>query len=234
MSNSGWSKAALAADEGMKVPAGMMSFVSPRRGKPSTNETTLFLGAASFAYAVWENYVEEVAVELTERLSAAIEPERIPAASRVEIEGSASAWELSVHPGWRGLWVRRVVQMTKGGEGGRGGWGLNSATYENAERVFTVAGLTDVLPQRLEVKSGTKAPENVKVAVDGSVDVKNALRQLIDVRGEAVHTARAPEHLRKGHVTWWLKFVNSLYEETDSRARDAVDELLTPSTEVSQ
>lgn len=229
-----WTKAALGADEGMKVPAGMMSFARSSRGKPTANETTLFLGAVSFGYAVWENYVEEVAIELTERLSSTIAPERIPEVSKVEIEKSASPWELSVHPGWRGLWVRRVVEMTKGGEGGQGGWGLNSATYENTQRVFAVAGLTDALPRRLEVKSTAKAPTNVQVGDNGDVDVRNALKQLIDVRGEAVHTARAPEHLRKGHVTWWLKFVNSLYEETDRRARRAVTEMLTPSTGASQ
>lgn len=226
--------AALTAEEGMKVPKGMMSFASSSQGKPTTNETTLYLGAVSFAYAVWENYVEEVAIELTERLSGAIEPHRIPEAARTEIERSASPWELSVHPGWRGLWVRQVVKMTKGGEEGQGGWGLNSATYDNTGRVFAVAGLTGVLPRRLAVKSPANAPTKVQVGDGKMVDVRHTLQQLIEVRGEAVHTARAPEHLRKGHVTWWLKFVSSLYEETDRRAIDEVANKLTPSPEVSE
>lgn len=69
------------------------------------------------------------------------------------------------------------------------------------------------------------APQNVR-DTKGEVDVKNALTQLIEVRGGAVHTATAPDHLRKGHVRWWLAFVEALFEETDRQALQEVDRLL--------
>lgn len=216
----------LNALKGMDVPRGMMTFAKDGKGKPSKDETTLFLGAVSFAYAVWENFVEELAIELTRKLAAGIHPERIPKASRDVIEKDATSWELSVHPGWRGLWVNRVVTITKGGEGGRGGWGLNSATFDNTHEVFMTAGVGDALPTRLTVKAqGATAPQNVRDA-DGEVDVRNALTQLIEVRGGAVHTATAPDHLRKAHVRWWMAFVQALFEETDREAQQAVDRLL--------
>lgn len=71
--------------KGMEVPRGMMTFSKGGKGKPSKDETTLFLGAVSFAYAVWENYVEELAIELTRRLAAEIAPEQIPTASRAAL-----------------------------------------------------------------------------------------------------------------------------------------------------
>lgn len=216
----------LNALEGMGVPRGMMTFSKGGKGKPSKDETTLFLGAVSFAYAVWENYVEELAIELTRSLAAEIAPEQIPAASRAVIEKGASSWELSVHPGWRGLWINRVITITKGGEGGRGGWGLNSATFENTKDVFETSGFGDALPTRLTVKaSGATAPQNVR-STNGKVDVRHALAQLIEVRGGAVHTATAPDHLQKAHVRWWLAFVEALFEETDRRALQEVDRLL--------
>ena len=221
-----WTSAYVDALKGMEVPRGMMTFSKERQGKPSKDETTLFLGAVSFAYAVWENYVEEVAIELTGKLADGIAPERIPTASRAAIERDATSWELSVHPGWRGLWVNRVIAMTKGNEDGRGGWGLNSATFKNAEGIFETAGFGDALPKRLTVKSSsTTPPKNVR-AKQGEVDVNNALEQLIAVRGEAVHTATAPDHLRKGHVRWWLAFVEALFKETDRQAQKEVDRLL--------
>ena len=216
----------LNALEGMGVPRGMMTFSKGGKGKPSKDETTLFLGAVSFAYAVWENYVEELAIELTRSLAAEIAPEQIPTASRAVIEKDASSWELSVHPGWRGLWINRVITITKGGEGGRGGWGLNSATFENTKEVFETSGFGDALPTRLTVKaSGATAPQNVR-STNGKVDVRHALAQLIEVRGGAVHTATAPDHLRKAHVRWWLAFVEALFEETDRHALQEVDRLL--------
>jgi hypothetical protein len=212
--------------KGMEVPRGMMTFSKGGKGKPSKDETTLFLGAVSFAYAVWENYVEELAIELTRSLAAEIAPEQIPTASRAVIEKDASSWELSVHPGWRGLWINRVTAITKGGEDGRGGWGLNSATFDNTKEVFETSGFGGALPTRLTVKArDATAPQNVR-DTKGEVDVKNALTQLIEVRGGAVHTATAPDHLRKGHVRWWLAFVEALFEETDRQALQEVDRLL--------
>lgn len=68
----------LNALKGMEVPRGMMTFSKDVQGKPSKDETTLFLGAVSFAYAVWENYVEELAIELTRRLAAGDRPRTDP------------------------------------------------------------------------------------------------------------------------------------------------------------
>lgn len=223
-----WTHAALNADEGMKVPDGLMSFAKDTRGKPPVQQRTLYLAAVSFGYAVWENYVEDLAIELTALLAENLPPERIPTKARELITKDSTPWELSVHPGWKGLWVSRIEQLAKGDEGS-GRWGLNTASFENVALLFEQIGL-DVLPRRLtEPKPDTAGQRIVPTRINitsGELDVRNALRQLINVRGEAVHTARTTDPLLKREVQWWSQFVHDLYEAADKKARDACADLL--------
>ena len=219
-----WTEAALAADEGMKVVTGLMGFVSSETGNKHAQQLPLYLAAVTFSYAVWENYVEDLAYELTAALSATLEPSHLPMAARDAIESGASTWDLAVDPGWRGLWARKVRSLTKGTEGERS-WGLNTASKLNVDELFQIVGI-DPVPQRLVAPdpvgsaNSKRIPDNIAIAGDGTVDVKNALSQLIAVRGEAVHTATTSSPLYKNQVLWWGNFVTALYEATDISARE--------------
>lgn len=211
-----------AADAGMGVVDGLMEFASDDRGNRHAKQVPLYLAAVTFSYAVWENYVEDLADELVDSLARFLEPGDIPDAARELIEEGASNWELSVSPGWRGLWVERVGALTKGNERA-GTWGLNSASKPNSDRLFALLGL-DPIPVRIaapEPTGGTttkRIPEHVAIAEDGSVDVKHVLSKLVSIRGEAVHTASTADPLFKNQVHWWSNFVRALYAETDRLA----------------
>lgn len=218
-----WTAAALAADEGMKVVTGVMGFVSSEQGNKHAQQLPLYLAAVTFSYAVWENYVEDLADELTQGLARTLHPSQIPEAARAAIENGAALWDLAVDPGWRGLWTRKVRSLTKGSESERT-WGLNTASKPNVDKLFEIVGISPV-PNRLAapdpVGSGSsrKIPDRIAIADDGTLDVRHALSQLITVRGEAVHTASTTSPLYKNQVLWWGNFVKALYEATDERAR---------------
>ena len=85
-----------------------------------------------------------------------------------------------------------------------------------------------MLPRRLaEPKPGTAGqrivPKRIGL-IGGELDVRNALRQLIVVRGEAVHTAKTTDPLLKREVQW--SSIRSTYEAADNQARVACAELL--------
>lgn len=226
-----WTKAACSADVGIKVPDGLMSFASSSRGKPSNDQRTLYLGAVAFTYAVWENYVEDLALEMADTIAPEIEPSKVPEAAKTMITAEATAWEMSVHPGWRGLWVNRVRVEAKGDES-IGRWGLNTASVRNVSTLFRSIGL-DPVPERVSAPmNGNKplpTPPRMSVrSYDNTVHVDTVLKALIDLRGEAVHTAQTKDKLLKNEVHWWRSFVITLYEATDQRALRQCEELLVP------
>lgn len=59
-----------------------MSWAKDSAGKPNADERNLFMAAVAFAYGVWENYVEQLAIELVGYLSAQIDPSRVPSEAR--------------------------------------------------------------------------------------------------------------------------------------------------------
>lgn len=214
-----WSDAAWSADRGMAVVDGLMSFASATRGNPTNEQRSLYVASVAFSYAVWENYVEDLAVELAGMLSAQVGPDSVPDSTRRSIE-QHSAWELAVHPGWRGLWADRVRTLAKG-DSAAGKWGMNTASFGKVVELFEVVGV-ELPPRRLTAPQPRGAQRRVpaRVAIDnnGELDVKNALAQLIEVRGEAVHTARTTDPLYKDEVLWWSDFVRALYHVTDESA----------------
>lgn len=223
--------ASVKAEEGMKVPDGLMSFASDGRGQPSNEQRALYLGAVAFTYAVWESYVEEVAVELVELAVNELQdhPERVPEGARRVIETGATPWELAVSPGWRGLWVQRVNAMTGGDEEART-WGLNTANLSNVSNIFASLGLNPV-PQRIAAPRKVRAlmphPSSISIGPkDGKVDVKNALHMLVEVRGQAVHTGRTKDKLYKNEILWWGAFVRGLIAESDRSAREQMKKII--------
>lgn len=146
-----------------------MSFASDGRGQPSNEQRALYLGAIAFTYAVWESYVEEVAVELMEVAVEELQdhPDRVPEGARMLIEDGATPWELAVSPGWKGLWVSRVNVMTHGD--GVSAWGLNTADMNNVNKIFAALGITPV-PKRVAAPRRVRAlmahPSNISHTFD--------------------------------------------------------------------
>ncbi len=200
-----WTEASIGADKGLEIIDGLMEFASNSRGQPSLKERSLYTSAIVFAYAVWENYVEEAAIELVTALAEDLEPDQMTRPHvRNLIEKDATAWELSVHPGWTDLWVRRVTGHARGNEGG--GWGLNTANYANSRALFADVGINPI-------------PK----------DAKDELQNLIELRGEIVHTASTSTKVLKKEVGKWKVFVHDLYEAVDVEARRQCKNWLTSS-----
>lgn len=190
-----WTQASLNADRGLTIIDGLMEYASDGRGQPSKKERALYMSAVIFAYAVWENYVEEAAIELVVALASDLDPAQLTRPDvRQFIESDSTVWELSVHPGWRELWVQRVRILTTGDAGG--GFGLNTASFKNSRSVFAKLGI-DPMPKADEAKLG----------------------ELVKLRGEIVHTAGTTTKVLKNEVGGWRDFVRHLYESVDTAAR---------------
>ncbi|GAA1486872.1 MULTISPECIES: hypothetical protein [Micrococcales] len=224
-----WTAAALSAEKALEVPRGLMSFASDGRGRPTNEQKYLYLSAVTFTYAVWESYAEDVAIELVEVLASSLPTDSIPTHVADVLSGK-DAWQLAVHPGWRGLWTKEVNTAAKGGEGA--GYGINTASYKNVRALFELAGIGDALPSHLSVAPETELgklkglPASVGVTKNATVNVDRCLSLLINLRGEAVHTARTEGKLLKNEVLWWTAFIRELHEEVDRRSRGTIIDLL--------
>lgn len=62
--------------QALKVVDDILSFVKAGSGKPSKKERALF--AAAISYGVWENYVEQLAIELVREMASKLDPEKVP------------------------------------------------------------------------------------------------------------------------------------------------------------
>lgn len=97
----------------------------------------MFVASVALTYAVWEAYVEDAAVEVSSFLADNIDPGRVPASARSAIESvSSSAWELTVHPGWREIWKSRVMALAKGDPSGDQ-FGMNTAGTKQIELLYS-------------------------------------------------------------------------------------------------
>lgn len=224
-----WTKAALSAEKALEVPNGLMSFASDERGAPSKAQQSLYLAAVTFAYAVWESYAEDVAIEIVESLAPRLDPASIPGSAKDALS-TKDAWQLAVNPGWRGLWVEAVDAAAKGGKGA--GYGINTANFKNVHELFSLVGIGDALPTHLPVDSESRLgkikgrPPHVGVTKNETINVEHCLSLLISLRGQAVHTARTETKLLKKEVIWWTTFIRELHEESDRKARGAAARLL--------
>ena len=187
----------------------LLSFAKDGRGKPSEKERALFAAAVVFTYGIWENFVEELAIEIASEVSKEIDPEKVPEQIKKIFE-KRTAWELTVTPGWRALWVDYVRVKAVGDDENR--FGMNTAKAGQVENLLRLAGIVDPY-ERIEVgliPSHLPSEKNTVV---------KAINTLVELRGEIVHTGAVPDDLRKKHVVDWRKFVEVATTKMDEVCR---------------
>jgi hypothetical protein len=197
-------RSATQSDEGLKVVSSLMSWVKDGVGKPNADERNLFMAAVAFAYGVWENYVEQLALELVGHLSNELDPSDVPEEARREFTKGREAWEIAVAPGWKELWRRRVQELAVGDEGEK--FGLNSANQGQVRNLFRLVGVDPF--------DGVDPASLKRIA------------ELVRVRGEIVHTAHVPGTLRKADPIAWGDFVATVIADVDESCRRQCARLL--------
>lgn len=193
----------------LKVVDGVLGYMKDTQGKPSAAQRALYAASVVFTYGIWENYVEQLAIELAEKVSKNISPDKVPERIRKLMEKS-TAWELTVSPGWRTLWINRVKQHAIGDE--EENYGLNTAKAGQVRSLLELAGAHDAfdgMPTSL-------VPEHLSGKVKRPEEAVNAL---VELRGEIVHTGSVPDTLRKKHVRAWRQFIESIADEIDKTCR---------------
>jgi hypothetical protein len=191
--------------DGLGAVDNVLSFAKSTKGKPSSQERSLFVASVALSYAVWENFVEDLVIEATTFLAKQIEPASVPEAARKFIERDTAAWDLSVHPGWRDLWIDRIKARAKGREDKDEDFGLLTASATKVRVLFANSGLDpfasvdDALPTRLD--------------------------DLVRLRGEIVHTGQAPKNFYKADAISAKETVQELSAAADDSVADQVGEL---------
>jgi hypothetical protein len=182
---------------GLKAVDDVLSYVKQTAGKPTKREKSLFVASVALSYAMWENYIEDVAIEVTGFLGDQLEPALVPAAVREWITKShPNPWDIAVHPGWRALWRADVERLAKGESDAEGEFGMNTANKRNVARLFERVG--------------------VDPFVEVSADDLERLDTLVRERGEIVHTGKAPKEFYKENATGWRGFVDEFAAKVDN------------------
>src|SRR5581483_8746301 len=187
----------------------LLSFAKGGKGKPSEKERALFAAAVVFTYGIWENFVEQLAIELATHLGKEIAPERVPDQIRKLLE-KRSAWELTVSPGWRTLWTDQVRLQAVGDDEDR--FGMNTAKAGQVKNLLALAGVDDPYQTIKPTTIPGHLPANERTVVD-------AINALVELRGEIVHTGKVPDTLRKSHVRAWRRFIEKTIDSIDASSR---------------
>ena len=128
-----------------------------------------------------------------------------------------SAWELTVTPGWRALWSKHVSVQAVGDNEEK--YGMNSARAGQVKQLLVLAGVTDPY--------GSVAPDSIPKHLSAKAkSVVGAIDELVELRGQIVHTGKVPDTLRKKHVLAWRSFVESAANGIDDACRDQSKTLL--------
>jgi hypothetical protein len=180
------------ANDGLAVVDRLLAKCNSSR-RPSKEDMSVFMAATAFAYGVWENYVEQLAIEIVGHLSEALLPERVPPQIVKRLEDH-KAWALTVHPGWKELW-RRDVKVAAIGNGDEE-YGLNTARHAAVTKLFSRVGIDPWLN------------------IDASY--KNRIDELVGLRGEIVHTVRHPTSLNKAATNEWRSFIANVITDVDA------------------
>lgn len=190
---------------GLGAVDNVLSFAKPTKGKPSNQERSLFVASVALSYAVWENFVEDLVIEATRFLAMEIDPASVPEPARRFVEHNTKAWDLSVHPGWRDLWIDRIKTRAKGREDEDEDFGLLTASAAKVKALFANSGLDPF------------------AGVDD--DLTAQLDDLVALRGEIVHTGQAPSDFYKANAISAKDTVQQLSVATDASIAEQVDEL---------
>lgn len=209
-------KAIKNVEQSLKSVDGVLGFMSDSPGKPSSGERALYAAAVVFIYGIWENYCEQLAIELGARVATDVAPKDVPEKMRKSLE-KHSAWELSVHPGWRKMWIDKVTTTAIGDDGEK--FGLNTAKAGQVSHLLELIGVNkpfegfpaNVIPPHLSMKCK---------------EVSEAVNALVELRGEIVHTGAVPASLRKTHVREWREFLGNITAELDRQCRKQCKDLL--------
>lgn len=195
--------------DALAVVDSILSFAKDGQGKPSVKERALFGAAVVFTYGVWENFVEQLAIELTSKVAMEVAPEKVPEQVRRLLE-KRSAWDLTVTPGWRTLWVNHVTHQAIGDD--EDAFGMNTAKAGQVKNLLSLAGVDDPY-QKI---GATMVPDHLPPAKKNAAD---AINTLVELRGEIVHTGKVPVALRKGHVRAWRGFIRNATDKIDEACR---------------
>lgn len=193
----------------LSVVDNLLSFAKDGKGKPSVKERALFAAAVVFTYGIWENFVEQLAIELTVNVAKDVAPEMVPDQIRKHLE-KRSAWELTVTPGWRSIWAEHVRLQAVGDDEDK--FGMNTAKAGQVKNLLSLAGVKDPYQGIAVADLPDHLPPAKKTAVE-------AINTLVELRGEIVHTGKVPGTLRKGHVLAWRRFVESATDKIDISCR---------------
>lgn len=204
------------ATDALAVVDNPLSYVKDGQGKPSVKERALFAAAVVFTYGIWENFVEQLAIELVSSVADEIAPEKVPEQIRRSLE-KRTAWELTVTPGWRALWIEYVKTQAIGNDDDK--FGMNTAKAGQVKNLLSLAGVID--PYR-NVPTGV-IPAYLPTSKKSVLEAINAL---VELRGEIVHTGKVPETLRKGHVLAWRGFVEAAADRIDESCRKECEKLV--------
>jgi len=196
------SKALQSLRSGLGAVDNVLSFSKSTAGKPSNGEKSLFVASVALSYAVWENYAEEVAIEVTTALARQIDEKSVPPTVQNAIMKSSpppDAWQLLIHPGWRQLWIDGVRIRAQGDTGKAGKQQDFGMLTASARKVGTLFELVGVQPFE-----GVSASD------------LTMLDKLVEQRGQIVHKGTAPAKFFKQDAMDWRSFVERLAQEVDT------------------
>jgi hypothetical protein len=195
-----------ALKDGLTAVDNVLSFAKTGAGKPSAKERSLFVASVALSYAVWENFAEDLLIEGAEFLSTNISPRDVPETAKVFISRDAATWDIAVHPGWRALWVVRIRERAKGREDEDRSFGLLTADVAGLQKLYRNAGLDPF---------------------DGLEKAKlDELDELVKLRGEIVHTGKAPRAFVKADAVGSKQVVEDLAEHADTVVADQVKSMI--------
>lgn len=203
--------------DALGVVDNLLNYAKETQGKPSQQERALFAAGVVFIYGIWENYVEQLAIELATKISAEVVPQKVPESIKKFLE-KKTAWELTVAPGWRVLWLDRVKSIAVGDDEDK--YGINTARSGPVENMLVQAGVS----KPFEGIPATIIPEHL---LESDRTFERAIDQLVTLRGEIVHTGKVPNALRKGHVRSWRQFIEDAADHLDENCRKKCKLLLT-------
>jgi RiboL-PSP-HEPN len=193
----------------LAVVDNLLGFAKDGKGKPSVKERALFAAAVVFTYGIWENFVEQLAIELATRVAKVVAPEKVPEQIRKLLE-KRSAWELTVTPGWRKLWMEHVRLQAIGDDEDK--FGMNTAKAGQVKHLLSLAGVDDPYQGIAVANLPDHLPQAKKTVVE-------AINSLVELRGAIVHTGKVPDTLRKSHVLAWRLFVETATNTIDASCR---------------